>query len=169
MSVSPAIRRRLETQGYAGIDDSALAEVEPWLRFTYTLCAAVTGIGTILASPVILWALVPISALGAIFPVHPFDLIYNYGVRHLTGTPPLPRNGTPKRFACGMGAVWIAVTAWMFGAGNAIPGYVLGGLFTAVATIASVWHFCIPSMMYCAIFGRPASGNPSPSPDASQR
>lgn len=154
MPISPATRKRLETQGYIGFDDASLAEVEPWLRFTYGLCAVVTGLGTILASQTILWILVPISALGAIFPVHPFDLIYNYGIRYLTKTPLLPKNGAPKRFACGMGAVWLAVTAWAFGAGEMTVGYILGGMFTMVAVIAATTHFCIPSTMYRLIFGR---------------
>jgi hypothetical protein len=34
MSVSPVIRRRLETQGFVGLDDAALAEVESWLRLS---------------------------------------------------------------------------------------------------------------------------------------
>jgi hypothetical protein len=153
--VSPAVRRRLETQGFVSLDEATLAEIGPWLRFSYALCALFTGLGTALASPLILWGLVPIAALGAIFPVHPFDLIYNYGVRHLTGTRPLPQNGAPKRFACGMGAVWLAVTAWAFGTEMMLLGYVLGSLFTAVATIAAVSYFCLPSTIYCALFGRP--------------
>jgi hypothetical protein len=35
--------------------------------------------------------LVPFAALGAILPGHPFDVFYNYGLRHLLGTPALPR------------------------------------------------------------------------------
>lgn len=155
MPISPATRKRLETQGYVGFEDASLAEVEPWLRFTYALCAVMTGLGTVLASQTILWILVPISALGAVSPVHPFDFIYNYGIRYLTKTPLLPKNGAPKRFACGMGAVWLAVTAWVFGAGAMTVGYILGGMFTAVAAIAATTHFCIPSTTYRLIFGRP--------------
>jgi hypothetical protein len=58
--------------------------------------------------------------------VHPFDLIYNYGIRHFTGTGPLPRRGVPTRFGCGMGAVLVLITAWAFSAGHMVVGYALG-------------------------------------------
>lgn len=155
MSISPVTRRRLETQGFVDLDDAMLAEVGPWLRFSPAICTVLMGLGTALASPVILGILVPIAVLGAIFPVHPFDLIYNYGVRHLSGTRPLPPNGSPRRFACGVAAVWLTATAWAFSAGAMLVGYVLGWVLTLVAAIVSVSHFCIPSTIYCALFGRP--------------
>lgn len=154
MTISPATRGRLETQGFSPTDDPAFARVAPWLRFTPALCATFMGLGTALASPVILGALMPVAALGAIFPVHPFDLIYNRGIRRLTGTQPLPRNGAPRRFACGMAAVWLAATALAFGQGLTLPGYVLGGVLTAVAAVVSVSHFCMSSLIYGALFGR---------------
>jgi hypothetical protein len=118
------------------------------------------GLGTALASTAILWALAPIAALGAIFPVHQFDLIYNYGLRHLTGTRPLPPNGAPRRFACGMAAAWLTATVWAFSIGATWAGYVLGGMLTAVAVIVSVSHFCIPSLIYGALLGRRHAGHP---------
>ncbi len=154
MTISPATRERLEAQGFACTDDPAFARVAPWLRFTPALCTILMGLGTVLASPVILGALVPISALGAVFPVHPFDLIYNHGIRRLTGTQPLPRNGAPRRFACGMAAVWLAATALAFGLGLTLLGYILGGALVAVAAVVSVSHFCVPSLVYGALFGR---------------
>lgn len=157
MSISPVIRRRLETQGFVDLDDAMLAEVGPWLRFSPAICTALIGLGTALASPVILGILVPIAVLGAIFPVHPFDLIYNYGLRHLTRTQSLPPNGPPRRFACGMAAVWLVATAWAFWGGATTAGYLLGGVLTVVAAIVSVSNFCIPSTIYCALFGRPTA------------
>ena len=58
--------------------------------------------------------MVPIAVLGAVFPVHPFDLIYNHGLRHLTGTTSLPRNGAPTRFACSIASIWVAAIALVF-------------------------------------------------------
>jgi predicted ester cyclase len=98
--------------------------------------------------------MVPIAALGGIFPRHPFDLIYNYRIRYLTGTQPLPRNRAPSRFACGMAAVGLVGTALAFGRGVAWLGYLLGGMLTVVAAIVSITHFCIPSTIYQFLFGR---------------
>jgi hypothetical protein len=103
-TISATTRRRLEIQGFVGLDDQTLAETGPWLRLTFALCTGLAAIGALFASPLFLWALMPIAALAAVFPVHPFDLLYNYGLRHLTGTGPLPKRGAPSRFACGLGA-----------------------------------------------------------------
>lgn len=116
------------------------------------------GTGTALALTPLLWAMVPLAALGAIFPVHPFDYLYNVGVRHLTNTPPLPRNGAPRRFACGVAAVWLIGTAQAFGINVAWMDYLLGGLLTAVAAIVSITHFCVPSTLYRFLLRQPIGG-----------
>jgi hypothetical protein len=152
MALSQAVRSRLETQGFA-CDDPAFDRVEPWLRLTPSICTVLMGLGAALALAPLLWALVPIALLGAAFPVHPFDLLYNLGLRRFTGTPPLPHNGAPRRFACGAAAVWLMATASVFGAGLEWAGYTLGGILTAVSLLVSVTHFCIPSTVYQFLFG----------------
>ena len=77
MSVSLVTRKRLEKQGFLGLGDATLAVAGPWLRFSPGLCTLVMRMGTALASHTILWALAPTAALGAIFRVHLFDLIFN--------------------------------------------------------------------------------------------
>lgn len=148
-------RRRLDIQGFESVADAALAPVARWLRQAFALCAVMSGVGTAMASPTILLLLAPIAGLAALFPVHPFDLLYNYGIRFITGTGPLPRRGAPNRFACGFGAVWLVATAWAFQAGHPLLGYVLGGLLTAVAVLVSTIDFCIPSFVYRSVFGFP--------------
>jgi hypothetical protein len=147
--------RLLDIQGFDGVDVQELAPVAPWLRLTFGLCGVLGGTGTVLASPAILLVLALIAAVAAASPVHPFDLIYNYGVRHLTGTGPLPRRGAPTRFGCGMGAILVLVTAWAFWAGHALVGYALGGMLTFVVLLVSTTDICIPSLIYRAIFGWP--------------
>ncbi len=143
-----------EFEASVGAGETMLAEVAPWLRLAFGLCALLAGIGTATASPILLLALTPIAALGAAFPVHPFDLLYNHGIRRLTGTGPLPRRGAPSRFACGLGAVWLLVTAGAFAAGLHVVGYVLGGALTAVGLLVSTTDICIPSMTYRLLFDR---------------
>ena len=156
LSISPRLQSWLEIRGIACSNDPEFVKLVPWLRTTFLLCGTLVGIGTGLAFTPLLWAMVPIAALGGILPVHPFDLIYNFGIRHLTGTRPLPRNGAPTRFACGIAAVWLVATALAFEAGIAWLGYVLGGALTAVAAIVSVTNFCIPSLIYQLLFGERA-------------
>ena len=154
-ALTPTRRRRLDIQGFERVDDRALGEVAPWLRLAFSLCAVMGGVGTAMASPTILLLLAPIAGLAALSPVHPFDVIYNYGIRHITKTGPLPRRGAPSRFACGLGAVWLVATAWAFQAGHPLLGYVLGGFLTVVAVLVSTIDFCIPSFVYRSIFGFP--------------
>jgi hypothetical protein len=154
-TLTPRTARLLDIQGFDTVDMQELAPVAPWLRLAFGLCALLGGLGTVLASPTILLALALIAALAAASPVHPFDFIYNYGIRHLTGTGPLPRRGVPSRLGCGMGAVLLLVTAWTFSAGHVVVGYALGGALTLVVLLVSTTDICIPSMIYRSIFGWP--------------
>jgi len=154
-TLTPRTRRLLDIQGFDAVDGQELAPVAPWLRLAFGLCGVLGGVGTLLASPTILLLLALIAALAAASPVHPFDLIYNYGIRHLTGTGPLPKRGAPTRFGCGMGAVLVLVTAWAFSAGHQVAGYALGGALTFVVLLVSTTDICIPSLIYRSIFGWP--------------
>jgi hypothetical protein len=155
--LTPRTRRLLDIQGFDTVDAKELAPVAPWVRLAFGLCALLGGVGTILASPTILVVLALIATIAAASPVHPFDLIYNYGIRHLTGTGPLPKRGVPTRFGCGMGAVLVLITAWAFSAGHVVVGYVLGGVLTSVVLLMSTTDICIPSLIYRSIFGWPSA------------
>jgi len=154
-NISPITLRRLDIQGFTDVDEDLLDQTVSWLRFAFALCSILAALGTLFASPIFLYVLAPIAALAAISPVHPFDLIYNYGIRYLTKTPQLPKRGAPSRFACGLGSVWLIVTALMFQSGNLTIGYILGGSLTFVALLVSTTDFCIPSIIYRSIFGFP--------------
>lgn len=155
--VPPVIRGRLETQGFNCPDDPAFAAVVPWIRFSPALCTVWIVIGTALGSPGILAVLVPFAAAGAIHDRHPFDYLYNLGVRRVTDTEPLPRNGAPRRFACGVAAVWLTLTATAFVFEPPIVGYALGAVIAVVGAIVSTTHFCIPSTIYRLLVRRPSS------------
>jgi hypothetical protein len=154
VALSATLRHRLDIQGYACANDATLAQTQLWLRLSPALCATIAAVGTTLASPLVLWGLMVFAALGAVLTFHPFDLIYNLGVRHLTGTPELPRNGAPRRFACAMASVWLLTTGGLFYAGFDIAGYLLGAALVAVAALITVSHICIPSLVYRVLFGK---------------
>lgn len=153
MALSPTLRHRLDIQGYACEDDATLARTQLWLRMSPGLCAAIAAIGTVLASPAILWGLMVFAVLGAVLTFHPFDLIYNFGIRRITGTPELPRNGAPRRFACAMASVWLLTTGGLFYADLDTAAYLLGGALISVAALITVTHICIPSLVYRALWG----------------
>lgn len=154
MAISAVTRSRLEAQGFCGLDDATLEEVGPWLRWSPVLCTLVMTVGVLLTSPLVLWGLAAIAFLGTLLPFHPFDLLYNHGARHLTGTRPLPHHGPQRRFACGMAAAWLVATGWAFHVGAVAVGYGLGTALIFVAALVSVTNFCIPSFIYNTLFRR---------------
>lgn len=154
-TLTPRRSRPLDIRGFDAVDEQEFARVAPWLRLAFGLCTLLGGFGTALASPAILVVLALLAAAAAASPVHPFDLIYNYGVRYLTGTGPLPRRGVPSRFGYGLGAVFLLITAWAFAAGHPVAGHALGGMLTIVVPLASATDVCIPSSTYRSIFGWP--------------
>jgi len=153
-TVSLKTRRRIEAQGYVGLSDTALAEVGPWLRFAPALCMTWVAIATYNASATAFLLLIPLAALGAIMTWHPFELIYNHGIRYLLDTMRLPRANAPRRFACAIATVWIGAAAWAFLSGAATLGYILGYSFAFAAAVPTFTDFCIPSFFYGLMFGK---------------
>lgn len=151
--VSKTRLHRLDVQGFDGVPLDELAPVAPWLGMAYTLCATLAIIGTGLASVPLLLALAVIAGLAALFPVHPFDLIYNHGIRHIRGTGPLPRRAPQGRFACAIATTFLVAEIWAFTQGWMIAGYVLGASLAAVGLLVGLLDICIPSMIYRALFG----------------
>ncbi len=155
--ISPTARRRIEAQGFLGYSDSFLADINYWLRLAPAICMTWVAIGTWLASPFVLWALMPFALLGAVLRGHPFDVIYNHGIRHWIGTPALPEYGKPRRFGCGIMTVWLGITGWAFSSGWTATGYALG-IFAVLMTLINVTTgLCVPSVTYGRLFGKPQS------------
>lgn len=154
MHVNSTIRNRLEAQGFCGLTDEALLQLAPWMRWTYTLGTLVTLVGVVWMSPVVLWSLAAITSAGIFLPFHPFDLLYNYGMRHLTRTGPLPNSGPQRHFVFVVATVWLIATGWAFYVGADIVGIALGALLIFVGGLASTMNFCIPSFVYNTVVNR---------------
>lgn len=150
------LRRRLEMQGFVGECDARLAEIGPWLRLAPALCMAWTLVGTTMASAPVLWALMPLAALGAILRSHPFDVFYNWIYSRRRGAPPLPRYRAPRRFACALATIWLGLAGLAFYSGALLAGYVLGLSLALAALVPTLTDFCIPSFLWGVLFGKPA-------------
>ncbi len=148
------VRENIQAQGFCGLDDKACAQINYPLRLSPAICMVWTAVGTALASPTILWALAPFAALGAILPGHPFDVLYNHGLRHLHGTPVLPRYGFRRRFACALATIMIVIAAWGFQAGKPVLGSVVGWSLVAVASANVSRGFCVPSFIVRLFLGK---------------
>ena len=154
MSTQPLVRRRLEAQGYVGVGDRTLADIQFGLRFSPALCALGVAIGTALASPIIILVMMATAAVGAATPRHPFDYVYNHALRRLLRKPLIPRNGAPRRFSCAVGTAWLGFTAAAFLVGWDVAGYVLGAGMAGMAGFVAATHICLPSLVYTRIFER---------------
>jgi hypothetical protein len=149
------IRQRLEVQGFLGLTDNELKEIGPWMRFTPILNLTLTATATALSSIQLLVGLTILMALGAIMPIHPFDALYNYLVRRITGTRPLPKSGMRRRIIFGVGAIWLLLTTDAFLSGMLVAGYVLGGLMAILIAPLAIVHFCVLSEGMARMFGPP--------------
>jgi Domain of unknown function (DUF4395) len=161
MPVNSTVRSRLEAQGFCGLDEEALDELAPWMRWTYTLGMLVTIVGVTMTSPVVLWSLAAVTAVGVMLPFHPFDLFYNYGFRHVTGTRPFPKSGPQRHFVFIVASIWLAATGWAFYLGADILGFALGVPLILVAALASTTNFCIPSFIYNTVANRRRETTPA--------
>ena len=157
-TVTATVRKRIEAQGFCGLDDNTCAQINYPLRLSPAICMVWAAVGTALASPIILWSLVPFAALGAILPGHPFDVLYNYGLRHLLGTPALPHYGARRRFACALATLMLIAAAWGFQAGMPMVGYIMGWSLVAAAFVNVITGFCIPSFIVRILFGKVVCG-----------
>lgn len=153
-TVTATARERIQAQGFCGLDDRTCAQINYPLRLSPAICMVWAAVGTAFASSTILWALVPFAALGAILPGHPFDVLYNYGLRHLLGTPALPRYGARRRFACALATVMLVAAAWGFQAGMPMVGNIVGWVLVAAAFVNVSTGFCIPSFIARIFFGK---------------
>ena len=153
-TVTVTVRERIQAQGFCGLDDKTYAQINYPLRLSPAICMVWATVGTALTSPTILWALVPFAALGAILPGHPFDVLYNYGLRHLLGTPALPRYGARRHFACALATIMLLATAWGFQAGMPLLGSIAGWSLVTAAFVNVSTGFCIPSFIIRLFFGK---------------
>jgi len=142
----------LQTQGYRLGGDEARA-LRIGLRFPTALCLALVVTGLALESALMIALLVPIGAVAGWTPRHPFDLIWNHGLRHLAGAPELPPNPVRRRHAFKLATVWLAAVAALFAIDAATAALVLGGVLVAVCALVTATNFCIPSTLLARLDG----------------
>jgi hypothetical protein len=143
----------LATQGYC-LSAGEARQLRVGLRFPTALCLALVVSGLVLESALAIALLVPIGAVAGWSARHPFDHLWNHGVRHLTGAPPLPPNPTRRRHAFKLATVWLAAVAILFAVGASTAALALGGVLVAVCSLVTVTNFCIPSTMIAWLEGR---------------
>jgi hypothetical protein len=143
----------LGTQGYC-VSAAEAKQLRVGLRFPTALCLALVVTGLALGSALMIGLLVPIGAVAGWTARHPFDHIWNHGLRHVAGAPELPPNPTRRRHAFKLATVWLAAVAVLFATGASTAALALGGVLVAVCSLVTVTNFCIPSTMLAWLEGR---------------
>lgn len=136
----------LEVQGY-GLTAEQSRALRIGLRFPTALCLALVLTGLVLESAFVILALVPIGAIAGWTARHPFDLLWNHGLRHLTAAPALPPNPRPRRHAFKLATVWLLAVGVLFALGQTTAALALGVVLVAVCGLVTTTNFCIPSTL----------------------
>jgi hypothetical protein len=156
--LAASTKDNLDKQGFCDLDDEAKSRYALPLRFTPGVGTALIVIGLVLQSPIWLGSMALVTLSGVLLPRGMLiDLVYDLGVRHLFGAPPLPPTPTPRRFSYGISTVWLAGSAVSFYYGLPLLGFVLGGTVVIGGTILTTTLWCLGSWIYRLFFRRAAS------------
>jgi rhodanese-related sulfurtransferase len=140
--------RGLRQQGYTGLSAEELRKLKWGLRWTPTLCMAGAIVGLATQTPWIHYMLSVLGVLAIVLPAHhPLDMLYNFGVRKLTGGPKLPPNPLPRSTACFLGGLMNLGIGLAFQAGQVGLAYAIGGSLIVLQVIVISSHFCVASWM----------------------
>lgn len=145
-NLTERLRARLSVQGYA-CEEALVGQMAPWLRWTPALSAIWIAAGTTARTPSIFWSYSLCAAAGAAG-WHPFDALFNKGVRHVFGLPRLPSNPPPRRFSMALAAICSGVTGLLFYQGLDNAGLVAGGLMTVAALTVATTQFCLGAWVW---------------------
>jgi Domain of unknown function (DUF4395) len=152
-------RANLTTQGFC-LSDAERRELALGLRFSTGLCLSLVVVALVLESPPMVFALSGIGLVAGFSARHPFEDLWNHGVRQVVGGPALPPNPPRRRHAFKIATGWLAAVGTLFAAGAATAGLVLGGLLVAACATVTTLNLCLPSEAMARWERRVASKQP---------
>jgi hypothetical protein len=157
MSAGGWMRANLTTQGYC-LSDAERCRLAVGLRFSTGLCLSLVVVALALESPVMVFALSGVGVVAGFAAWHPFDHLWNHGVRHLLGRPALPPSPRRRRDAFKVATVWLMVVGALFAAGAAAAALVLGGMLVAACALVTATNLCLPSETFAWLERRRGAG-----------
>jgi hypothetical protein len=138
------MRANLTTQGYC-LTEPQRRDLAVGLRFSTGLCLSLVAVALVLQSPVMLFALAGIGLVAGFTARHPFDYLWNHGVRHVLGGLALPPNPPRRRHAFKIATGWLLAVGTLFAVGVTTPALVLGILLIAACATVTAANLCLPS------------------------
>jgi hypothetical protein len=153
------MRSNLTTQGYC-LTGAQRRELWLGLRFSTGLCLSLVIVALALESAAMVFVLCTIGAVASFAARHPFDHLWNRGMRHLVGGPALPPNPPRRRNAFKVATVWLAIVGTLFAAGATTVALVLGGLLVAACATVTATNLCLPSEFFAWLERRRAASSP---------
>jgi Domain of unknown function (DUF4395) len=144
MTAGAWMRGNLTTQGYC-LSDAERRELAVGLRFSTGLCLGLFVVALGLASPVMVFAMSGIGLVAGFGARHPFDHVWNHGVRRLVGGPELPPTPPRRRDAFKVGTAWLLIVGTLVAAGATTVALVLGGALAAACATVTATNLCVPS------------------------
>jgi hypothetical protein len=147
----------LSVQGYQLSAEQRRA-LRVGVRLPTALCLALVLIGLVTQSALLVFALVPIGAVAGWTPRHPFDAVWNHGLRHLHGAPPLPPNPRRRRHTFKLATVWLAGVGALLALGQTTVALGLGAVLVGVCALVTATNICIPSILLSAWARRHGDG-----------
>jgi hypothetical protein len=152
------MRSNLTTQGYC-LSEAERRELAFGLRFSTGLCLSLVLVALVLESAAMVFALSGIGLVASFAARHPFDHMWNRGVRHLVGGPALPPNPPRRRDAFKVASAWLLVVGTLLAAGAMTVALVLGGLLVAACATVTATNLCLPSETFAWLERRRTPAN----------
>jgi hypothetical protein len=144
MNAGDWMRENLTTQDYH-LTEAERRRLAVGLRVSTGPCLSLVVVALELQSPLMVFALTAIGLVASFAAHHPFDHLWNHGVRDLLGGPVLPPNPRRRRDAFKVATVCLALVATLFAADAAMAALVLGGLLVAACATVTATNLCLPS------------------------
>ena len=143
---------RLRAQGFISQTDQELSELAFGIRFGYRLCLTVVVVALIFQSTFLFAAMACTAFLSVMLPNHPFDYIYNHLLSGKMNRPKLPPRSKQLKFACTIATIWLSTVTLLLFFGLTTAANIAAGMLVVVAGLLSTIDFCIPSLIYNALF-----------------
>jgi hypothetical protein len=144
VNVASWMRANLTTQGYR-LSDNERRGLAVGLRFSTGVCLILVAVALLLESAVMVFALAAIGIFASFTARHPFDYLWNVGVRHVFGAPALPPNPRRRRDAFKVATLWLTLVGALLAAGSSTIALAFGALLIAACATVTLTNLCLPS------------------------